>query len=202
MLKKILTTSIIAGLFVLVILLWENPEITQTKPATETQSQAPAANIQNSKTRQFAATGRLQYLLVVDKAEQYLRYNAQNRPLEAKRGYTDLSNPFLTLFSEQPNQTPWKITADHGRAENNGSLITLWGNVVVRKDLETGGEYRLTTDKLDVKPVEQIAESESPVSITSPEGIADSVGMRLNMITNITELLSQVTGIYETQPAP
>ncbi len=200
MLKKILTLTVITGLVLAAVLISENPKITAPLKL-ESKPQTPIAIIKNSITRQYNPQGQLEYLLQVETAEQFLRVNPKNdKPLSAGKGYTELSQPDLTLF--QSEQTPWNITAENGRAENNGTVITLWGDVVVYRSLADGGEYIMSTDQLEVRPLEQLAETDRAVTIRSPNGVANAVGMRLNMINNVTELLSQVKGVYESNPLP
>ncbi len=189
------------GLVLVAILVLETPSLTKPE-RIETKPQTPIAIIKNSITRQYNQQGQLEYLLSVETAEQYLRINPKNnKPLKADKGYTELSEPNLTLYQSQ-QESPWNITANNGRAENNGTLITLWGNVIVHRTLADGGEYVMSTERLQVLPLQQLAETDKAVTIHSPNGVADSVGMRLNMIDNVTELLSQVKGIYESNPRP
>lgn len=200
MLKKIITLSVVIGLVLVAVLVSETPSLTQPE-RIEAKPQTPIAIIKNSTTRQYNNQGQLEYLLSVETAEQYLRVNKNNKPLKVEKGYTDLSHPDLTLYQSE-EEFPWNITAKNGRAENNGTLITLWGDVIVYRLLEDGGEYIMSTNRLKVLPLEQLAETDKAVTIHSPNGVADSVGMRLNMISNVTELLSQVKGVYESNPSP
>lgn len=195
MARKFITLILVVLLALAAVLLVDRPTLAPTTDQTPAKA-TPGAILTQATTRQYDANGRLQYLLKVERAEQFFRFNNQNKPLNVNQGYTDLTKPDLTVFNEN-NENPWQLSADFGKTENNGKQIQLWGNVVAQKALPSGGKYKITTSKLMVLPLLQRASTEQPVSVTSPEGSGDSVGMDIDMPEQIIKLNSQVNAIYE-----
>lgn len=197
MARKLVTLLLVAALALMAIFLTEQPEPEQPadqRPETAT----PGAILTQATTRQYDANGKLQYLLKVDRAEQFFRFNNQGQPLKVNLGYTDLVKPKLTLYGDD-SPDAWQLTADFGRTENSGNEIQLWGNVVAQKAIPTGGEYRITTTKLLVEPILQRASTEQRVKILAPEGEGDAVGMEIDMPNQTVTLKSQVNATYEAK---
>ena len=197
MLRRLITLALVALLVVAAVLLVDNPTL-EPEPEQAPEKNTPGAVMTQATIRQYSAQGQLQYLLQVDRAEQFYRFNRQNKPLDAGRGYTDLDNPKLTLFN-QDNAAPWRFSAKQGHTENNGQRITLWGDVVAQQALVGGGEYRLDTERLVVNPEQQTASSEQPVTLRSPEGLGNAVGMAIDLPAQTVTLNSQVKAIYEVK---
>lgn len=195
MARRLLTLALVAVLVIAAVLLVDNPTLEEPQQQAPQQN-TPGAIITAATTRQYDANGQLQYVLQVDRAEQYFRFNQQDKPLPTSRGYTDLSSPRLVLHSDS-NPQPWHFSADHGRTENKGNLITLWGNVVAEQALAGGGQYRIETSRLRVEPLLQQATSQQPVTIRSPQGLGNSTGMSIDMPQQTVTLNSQVKATYE-----
>ncbi|WP_317930949.1 LPS export ABC transporter periplasmic protein LptC [Halioxenophilus sp. WMMB6] len=192
---RTLVTLAIVGALVLVALLLLQPPGEEVAPLAIPTERTPIAVIEHSSTRQYGSEGRLQYLLKVDRAEQFLRYK-NNKPLNFQRGYTDLAQPELTIYAKD-NEQPWVFRSKHGRTEHNGELITLWGDVVVSQSITDSDEYQVATQKLEIYPEKQLVTTSEAVNIRTPEGIASAVGLNINMLTGVSSLESQVQGVYE-----
>jgi len=195
MMRRLTTLLIVVVLVLAAVLLTDRPNIEPDSEQTLNKT-TPGAIVTRAVTRQYDATGKLQYRLEVERAEQFYRFNRQDRPLAQNRGYTDLTQPKLTLYSDVED-SDWHFRANFGRTENDGNLIRLWGNVVANRPLAGGGEYRLKTSELVVKPAQQLASTKRAVNIRSPEGTTQAVGMIINLPAETVTLESQVNGVYE-----
>ncbi len=197
MARRLITLALVTALVLAAVLLVDNPTL-EPAPEQAPQKSTPGAVMTQATIRQYNDQGQLQYVLQVERAEQFFRFNKENKPLNTSRGYTDLSAPKLTLHNSD-DVAPWHISAEHGRTDNNGNRITLWGDVVAHQALADGGQYRLNTQRLVVNPAQQTATSDQPVTLLSPEGTGNAVGMSLDLLAQTVTLESQVKAIYEVK---
>ncbi|GLS25419.1 LPS export ABC transporter periplasmic protein LptC [Marinibactrum halimedae] len=207
MLRNIASITVIVALILGFLWFWEPSSHSPTTELTTTLNY-PQAIMSNMATTEYREDGSINYQLHVKRAEQFQRINPKNnRPLPDNRGYTDLTTPELTLYGEKkPGETdekapsPWKIRADQGRAENSGDIVTLWGNVVATQSLPNGGEYRMVTSRMTLEPKLQLAKTDKPVIITSPEGKTSAIGMSADLKQQVIDLLANVQGTFDANP--
>lgn len=196
--NRTLTTLALVAVLVLCALLFIEHPATDIELVQTPREDTPISIIDKATTRQYDLQGNLQYLLHVDAAKQFLRFSG-NEPLSLKQGYTELTKPRLTIYDNQ-DQDHWYFQADMGRTENNGELIVLSGQVIATKPGENGQDYQLTTEHMEIQPTLQLASTDEAVNIRSPNGVADAVGLFIDMNTGVTELKSNVRGTYDAKP--
>jgi len=194
--RTLTSLAVVVTLVLAALLFIEHPAIDSDLAQNPTRD-TPISIIEHSSTREFDANGQLQYLLKVDRALQYLRF-ADDQPLSIKQGFTELHNPQLTIYDAKSDDR-WHFESRYGRTENNGEQIILWGQVVAHKPGENGRDYRVTTERLEILPEAKLATTEEAVNIRSPNGVADAVGMHIDMNSGLTELKSQVRGTYDIE---
>ena len=191
--RTLTTLAIVVALVLFTLLFIEHPAI--ETDTTQTPSEiTPISIIQNATTRQYSENGGLEYRLDVATAKQFLRFT-NSKPLSLDQGYTELTNPTLVIY-DQTDSDQWRFRANHGRTENSGELIILSGDVVATKPGSNGNDYQLTTQRIEIQPNRQLASTNEAVNIRSPNGVADAVGLTIDMNTGVTELKSEVRGTF------
>lgn len=193
MLKNWLAPLAIIVLTILFLLFWDTPPQSFLKPEIEPQAQIkfPSNILHNSVNRRYDTDGQLNSVFEAEES-RYFQVNPKRR---THKDYAELKLPKLTLHSSE--KPPWRITADEGKAEKNGDLIKLWGNVHIWQQDEFGQISELTTPYLVVKPEQQYAETDKPVMIVSAGSTTNAVGMKAFLQQDKIQLLSQVRGIHE-----
>jgi Uncharacterized protein conserved in bacteria len=154
----------------------------------------PQAYMTSIKLREYDAEGNLRSILTTDTAEHF-----QVNPLRpGPKDYTMLAQPRM-LFSNTADVAPWHLTAEEGRIDQNGQLITLFTNVRVFQESEQEGLLELLTSELRIKASQQYAETDKAVKMRAQQGHLDTLGMKAYLGEDRIELLSRVRGTYEPQ---
>lgn len=107
---------------------------------------------------------------------------------------TELTAPHLTFH--RPDAAPWDVYSGHGFINAAGDLVVLSQGVKMVQQQESG-VLALTTERMRVQPEIDYAETESPVTLSSPQGVIDAVGMQAYLAEERLVLLSEVRGHYE-----
>jgi lipopolysaccharide export system protein LptC len=90
--------------------------------------------------------------------------------------------------------------SDTAQMSSEGKTVDFYGNVrAVRSATDIRSELVLTTDHLLVIPDDDIARTDSAVTIVDANTNVTAVGLELNDKTNILELKSKVRGTYVRQ---
>jgi lipopolysaccharide export system protein LptC len=109
---------------------------------------------------------------------------------------TEIIKPNITLYKGE--QSPWHVTANRGWVSPDGDNILLRGDVVIdRPDARKGQAMRLVTSEIRIRPKDQYAETDKPVTMTSDSYKTQSVGMRIYLKQGKLQLLGNVKGHYE-----
>lgn len=106
---------------------------------------------------------------------------------------TEIMNP-VTEFIE-PGQDPWVVTAEHGHTQGKGESILLTGNVIITD--KSNPAFNMHTDKLTLDTKLNTAYTEEAVTINSPHGVTDSVGLHAALDDETINLHSRVKGQYD-----
>jgi len=107
-------------------------------------------------------------------------------------------NPVIFLYHD--NQAPWKISADYGKSLKGNQHIQLWKNVVLHQDaLDDNEETTIRTTAITFNPNKQEAETNQAVTITRPHSIVQSVGLRTNFKTGVSQLSTNARVVYDGQ---
>ncbi len=99
-----------------------------------------------------------------------------------------------TRFVKQ-DENAWLISSDHGRTEGKGNEILLTGHVEITQ--ENNNDLVLDTDKLTIDTVQNTAFTDSAVTMKSPYGETNSVGLHADLQDKTINLHSRVKGQYD-----
>jgi|GEM_PF-1540877 len=103
----------------------------------------------------------------------------------------------MTVFREQ--QSPMKVEAALAIAKDDNSLVNLINDVVIYDTPASGAVTTLKTEKLDVYPDQQYADTDVDVEIKQGQDTTHSVGMQAYLDENRVELNSRVRGLYHVE---
>jgi lipopolysaccharide export system protein LptC len=156
------------------------------------ENRVPHALMRNAKTEHFSQNGSLSYSFEAEKLS-YFRANNESFSFAASGNFTTIEKPKIVVYREG---TPLEIIAEKGRI-NSDESIQLEEQVIILQENEDGTETRFLTEKLLFKPEEKLALTDEAVTILSPFGRIDAVGMRADIIQKKHTLLSHVRGVYE-----
>ena len=110
-----------------------------------------------------------------------------------------LTLPHMTVFRK--DDPPWHIDAEQGWISSGGKTVILHGKVMMRQtDPTMGREQIVRTTELHLKPDDEYAETDQPVTFRNNAGSAvDAVGMRASLKDEHLQLLSKVRGTYVSE---
>lgn len=116
---------------------------------------------------------------------------------EEQRG--EFEHPDIVIFSASGKLV--FAQSEKGETRQNNSVITLLGNVEVKRpqDAENTNSYELeiNTDKLVVFPKQQRATTDAKVSATRGPSTVTALGMTIDLATEILHLHNNVQGHYK-----
>ena len=176
----------VISLIVLLAFLWIYTE-TGTTPSLQKSQQKnkePDFFVMNMKTTNYDGSGNVSETVNSKKALSF-----------GKGRRNELKDPIINLYDQQKHT--WQITAKKGFIYKGGSKVDLKNNVVIASQ---DNENKLTTSALTMYPEDNIAENSLPVTITTPQGITTSVGMKADLNKQHTHLKQQVKGEYHATP--
>ena len=110
---------------------------------------------------------------------------------DSQTNTTLLTKPQIILYSD--NSAPRYVHADYGKSIGNDK-ITLWGNVVVyqKPNAKNQSASTLMTASLTFDMQKQYAETDQPVTIIQPDTVIHATGLKMNLKTGDTQLLSAI----------
>ncbi|MBT8050536.1 MAG: LPS export ABC transporter periplasmic protein LptC [Gammaproteobacteria bacterium] len=159
---------------------------------TETDGEAPVAGID---TRLNYALHDFQGRLLDQQGETRLEISAPLLQNDAASGIGTVEKPDIRI---QQDNEEWYITADSAVIASDREKITLAGQVnMLRRNAVTGARLDIVTRDvlLDVTP--RTASTDADVRILQNRDRLDATGMRLDIINDRFELLSEVRAHYE-----
>ncbi|UZJ44820.1 LPS export ABC transporter periplasmic protein LptC [Marinimicrobium sp. C6131] len=180
------------GLFLLIALVavWDYSPEDLLRAPPETQARFPQAFMIASETRRYDPEGQLQYRMLSARADHFQHLPNRSSP----RDYSLIQAPDVTVFGE--DALPWQLTARLGRSDATGETLVFTGDVRAWQQ-NANGITDITTPELQVEPNRQFAQTDKAVTMRSPQGRHDAVGMRADLAEDHIELLSEVRGTYE-----
>lgn len=108
---------------------------------------------------------------------------------------THLESPELTIYRKSPK--PWFITSKHAKAQDGIENVFFWESVNIHHPADLNSPATLIkTASLHVRPNEQIAKTDNPITLIQPNIIIKAIGMQANMNSGDIKLLSQSRGQY------
>ncbi len=103
----------------------------------------------------------------------------------------ELTHPHLIVYREEAE--PWHVASERGWVSADNDVLMLLGKVNIWRNSPDGKrEIHIETEDLRVLPREEYAETELPVSISTPESLSRGTGMRAYLGESRVQLLSQV----------
>ncbi|WIO73761.1 LPS export ABC transporter periplasmic protein LptC [Porticoccaceae bacterium LTM1] len=155
---------------------WDSPPEKFFKSKTTTVAN-PKANVfmTNTETRQFGENGQLQFQLNTVRSEHY----------ENEERF-ELSSPVVT--AHQDKRPPWVLTAEKGVITEKDKKMLLSGEVLAEQTL-TGNRYnKIATPELTFHFEKKFAETDKPVTLTTPESLTTGVGMTAELERGLYKL--------------
>lgn len=103
----------------------------------------------------------------------------------------ELTHPHLVVYREE--QEPWHVASERGWVSADNDVLMLLGKVNIWRNRPDGKrEIHIETEDLRVLPDDEYAETELPVSISTPESLTSGTGMRAYLGESRVQLLSRV----------
>ena len=106
---------------------------------------------------------------------------------------TEIINP-ITEFIKQGQDT-WIVESEHGHTQGEGETILLTGNVIITN--KDDPSIQMLTEKLTLDTVYNTAYTDEFVTIHSPQGDTESVGLHTSLEEETINLHSKVKGQYD-----
>ena len=103
----------------------------------------------------------------------------------------ELNHPHLVVY--RADAEPWHVASERGWVSADNEVLMLLGKVNIWRNKPDGKpEIHIETEDLKVLPREEYAETELPVSISTPESLTHGTGMRAYLGESRVQLLSNV----------
>ena len=163
-----------------------------SRPTLEQREQAPETVVDEFQQTTFTELGIRQYHMEATKVIHYTRQAAAT-----------LAQPTITFFQKPKSAdsrildiTDWVAKADEGLIIDNGERLELSGNVEIIKPVDAKDAIEFYTQSLTIKPGQEIAETENPVTIKQDRHITQATGLVIDIAAGKVKLLSQVRSQY------
>lgn len=149
------------------------------------------------------------YYAVNSKYRSYDESGTLHRSIQAERllhfpdsAQTHLETPLLITYNPQ-GQAQWHAQSKQAFIEGDGDHFQLNQNVIVWK-ADSGKQQnnienarlKLLTDLINIDLLQNIAYTQSPITLDSDNGHIEAVGLKVNLNTHQVQLLDNVRGSY------
>ena len=109
--------------------------------------------------------------------------------------HSDLEKPAMLFFRE--NEPPWHVDAEKGKVFEQGELIELLGEVIIKRaSSPTTEPITITTYNLTIYPNDEYAETDESVHMLSNATDLKSIGMKAFLKESKIRLLNEVKGVH------
>ncbi len=98
-----------------------------------------------------------------------------------------------------PEKDTWLVKSNTAFTQGKGETIDLDGNVIITR--QSNNEIELRTEQLTLDTVNDTAYTDQPVTIRTPYGDTDSVGLHAALQDETINLHSKVRGQYDAPTA-
>lgn len=143
----------------------------------------------NASTNYYDESGQLSYSF---QSEKLSHFQPQDDPNLA---YTSADKPYIVFYE---NQSPWEVSAKTGRIDIHRNIV-LRDEVEIRYTDEFSRMMYLNTEKLQIDTKEKLAKTDETVTIRSPLGELNAVGMQADIEARKIKLLSRVRGHHKPE---
>lgn len=110
---------------------------------------------------------------------------------------TEILLPVASILDQQKNN--WLMSSNKGQTQGKGEKILLTGNVIVTR--HDNNEIELHTEQLTLDTLHNTAYTDLAVSMKSPYGKTDSIGLHAALEDKMINLHSRVKGHYNAPPS-
>lgn len=166
------------------LLRWVESSLREPAPA---DSQAPVLIVEQSRAVRLNAAGVRESVVEAPRSWQL-----------PGQGGVRLEQPILDWYQPDGQTKEWRVQAEQGWIAADNQLARLAGEVVMRRDAESGKPpVTITTRDVWLHRAERYAETAAPVKAVIPGGELHAVGVRAWLDQERLELLSEVRGFYE-----
>jgi LPS export ABC transporter protein LptC len=162
-----------------------------SRPSTENAQQ----RVDRLDTRLNYALYDFNGRLLSDEGDIKLEIESPVLRNDAQSGIGTVDSPQFRILQEQDR---WYISAESAVIAADRENVTLAGEVqLTRTNSVTGETLQIQTRDVMLQVTPRTARTESRVSIVQGQDRLDALGMRLDMIANHFELLSEVEAHYD-----
>lgn len=166
------------------LLRWVESSLREPAPA---DSQAPVLTVEQSRAVRLNAAGVRESVVEAPRSWQL-----------PGQGGVRLEQPILDWYQPDGQTKEWRVQAEQGWIAADNQLARLAGEVVMRRDAESGKPpVTITTRDVWLHRAERYAETAAPIKAVIPGGELHAVGARAWLDQERLELLSEVRGFYE-----
>lgn len=159
----------------------------QREPVAASRSHTPDYFIENFTASAMDERGKLRDRL---RAQVMFHYPDDDS--------SELTRPHVEIYRQ--DAPPWRIDSDKGWVSAKGESVLLQGEVFINRDAASKrGPVRIITRDVRIRPKDQYAETDQPVTILHAGAHVDAVGMRAYFEQGRVQLLSTVRGKYDPQ---
>lgn len=109
---------------------------------------------------------------------------------------TEINDPIAEII--EPGKDSWLISSNKGHTQGKGEDILLTGNVIITQKDNKAIELR--TEKLTLDTLHDTAYTDLAVSMKSPHGTTNSVGLHASLQDKTINLHSRVKGHFDAPP--
>ena len=110
---------------------------------------------------------------------------------------TEMLFPIARVIDQQQNN--WIMSSNKGQTQGKGEEILLTGNVIITR--QNNNEIELRTEKLILDTLHNTAYTDLAISMKSPYGDTNSVGLHAALEDKMINLHSRVKGHYNAPPS-
>ncbi|PIE40638.1 MAG: LPS export ABC transporter periplasmic protein LptC [Gammaproteobacteria bacterium] len=147
---------------------------------------APEAIVQDFRQTVFNKLGIRQYRMEADTAIYY-----------SLKSTAEMTSPTIAFFKKfDTDIIDWTATAHTGVVRDNGDTLVLSGAVNISKPLANRDTLTFNTESLLIRPNEEIAKTDEPVTITQSPHTTKANGLLIDIRAGKVKLLSQVRSQY------
>lgn len=174
--------------FGLALLALDRYVLEQTPALSEQQNHEPDYYGQTLYNRQYDSSGKLQQTFAAARSTHYPQTQS-----------TLFTAPLL--MSADDEDQIWQVSALEGTLQDNEQSLYLVGQVEIRplNPTRPADDLLLETSTLIYHSRQQLAETDQPVTITSPQTRMNATGMTLDIARQRMEFKSQVDTRYAPQ---
>lgn len=109
---------------------------------------------------------------------------------------TEVNFPLVQFI--KPGKETWLISSDKGTTQGKGDDILLVGNVIITQ--KENPDVELRSERLNLDTLHNTAYTDLAVSIKSPHGSTDSIGLHAALEDKMINLHSRVKGHFDAPP--